>query len=168
MYGLPKIHKKDVPFRPILSMTGSAQHQLATWLTSVLQPVLSLYSSYCIQDSFSFVDAIRSSNLQPASTFMCSFDISSLFTNVPLAETIQICADSLCNFLPTPPTFPRNVFVELMELATCSVDFSFNNIMHRQIDGVAMGSPLGPCLANIFVGFYESKLFQTTYVLPLR
>ena len=168
MYGLPKIHKKDVPFRPILSMTGSAQHQLATWLTSVLQPVLSLYSSYCIQDSFSFVDAIRSSNLQPASTFMCSFDISSLFTNVPLAETIQICADSLYNFLPTPTTFPRNVFVELMELATCSVDFSFNNIMHRQIDGVAMGSPLGPCLANIFVGFYESKLFQTIYVLPLR
>ena len=98
MYGLPKIHKKDVPFRPILSMTGSAQHQLATWLTSILQPVLSLYSSYCIQDSFSFVDAIRSSNLQPASTFMCSFDISSLFTNVPLAETIQICADSLYNF----------------------------------------------------------------------
>ena len=37
MYGLPKIHKKDVPFRPILSMTGSAQHQLGTWLTSVLQ-----------------------------------------------------------------------------------------------------------------------------------
>ena len=168
MYGLPKIHKKDVPFRPILSMTGSAQHQLATWLTSVLQPVLFLYSSYCIQDSFSFVNAIRSSNLQPASTFMCSFDISSLFTNVPLAETIQICADSLYNFLPTPPTFPRNVFVELMELATCSVDFSFINIMHRQIDGVAMGSPLGPCLANIFVGFYKSKLFQTTYVLPLR
>ena len=47
--------------------------------------------------------------------------------------------------------------VELMEPATCSVDFSFNNIMHRQIDGVAMGFPLGPCLANIFVGFYESK-----------
>ena len=156
MYGLPKIHKKDVPFRPNLSLTGSPQHQLATWLTSLLQLVLSLYSSYCIQYSFSFVDAIRSSNLQPASTFMCSFDISSLFTNVPLAETIQICADSLYNFFPTPPTFPRNVFVELMELATCSVDFSFNNIMHRQIDGVAMGSPLGPCLANIFVGFYES------------
>ena len=43
-------------------------------------------------------------------------------------------------------------------MVTSSVEFSFNDIMHRQIDGVAMGSPL----ANIFVGYYESKLFQTT------
>ena len=41
MYGLPKTHKKDVPLCPILSMVGSSQHQLAKWLTSVLDPVLS-------------------------------------------------------------------------------------------------------------------------------
>ena len=47
-----------------------------------------------------------------------------------------------------------------MQTATSSVEFSFNNIMHRQIDGVAMGSPLGPSLANIFVGYYEALLFK--------
>ena len=49
-----------------------------------------------------------------------------------------------------------------MEMATCSVEFSFNDIMHRQIDGLALESPLGPSLANIFVSYYKSKLFQTT------
>ena len=53
----------------------------------------------------------------------------------------------------------KNVFVELMNITTTSVKFSFNNKMYKQIDGVAMGSPLGPALANIFVGYQEEKLF---------
>ena len=45
-------------------------------------------------------------------------------------------------------------------MATSLVEFSFNYVMHRQFDGVAMGSPLSPALANIFVGYYEAKLFK--------
>ena len=46
-----------------------------------------------------------------------------------------------------------------MNNATTSVEFSFNNKMYKQFDGVAMGSPRGPALANIFVGYQEEKLF---------
>ena len=45
-------------------------------------------------------------------------------------------------------------------MATSSVKFSFNNIMDRQIDGIAMGSPLDPSLANIFVRYYKALLFK--------
>ena len=93
-------------------------------------------------------------------SILCSFDICSLFTNVPLAETIEICTKTLYDgHLPTPVIL-KHVFIELMKTATTSVEFSFNNIMYRQIDGVAMGSPLGPALENIFVGYNESKLFN--------
>ena len=61
---------------------------------------------------------------------------------------------------------PKDVFVELMKTATSSVEFSFNNTMYKQTDGVAMGSPLGPALANIFVGYYEEKLFSQTQKPP--
>ena len=89
-----------------------------------------------------------------------SFDIYSLFTNVPITETIEICTKTIYDgHLPTP-VLPKHVFIELIKTATTSVEFSFNNIMYKQIDGVAMGSPLGPALANIFVGYYESKLFN--------
>ena len=57
-----------------------------------------------------------------------------------------------------------------MQTATSSVEFSFNNIMHRQIDVIAMGSPLGPSLANIFCFFCFAfqKSQQTSDVLSIR
>ena len=90
---------------------------------------------------------------------MCSFDISSLFTNISLGETIEICADSLYESNLTPPIMDKDAFMELMNIATTSVEFSFNNKRYKQIDGVPMGSPLGPALANIFVEYQEEKLF---------
>ena len=112
-----------------------------------------------MRDSFTFADAshsLKDSN----NLLMCSFDISSLFTNVPLEETINICADALyCDDSDPQPFISKAVFIELMKSATSGVEFSFNDIIYNQTDGVAMGSPLGPALVNIFVGFYEEKLF---------
>ena len=76
---------------------------------------------------------------------MCFFDISSLLTNVPLEETINICADALCcNDSDAQPFISKAVLIELMKSAIFGVEFSFNDIMYKQTDGVAMGSPLGP------------------------
>ena len=58
------------------------------------------------------------------------------------------------------PPFPKDTFREMMLIATRGVEFSFNNQMYKQLDGVAMGSPLGPALANIFVSFHERRLFN--------
>ena len=151
MYGLPKIHKQIVPLRPNVSITGSAQHQLVQWLTSVIDPVLSLYFAHCISDSFTFAHKIRTFDFLP-SVFLCSYDICSLFSNVPLTETIEICADALYNGELTPPHFPRAIFDELMQTATSSVEFGFNNIMHRQIDGVARA----PLLVHLLLTFLSA------------
>ena len=97
---------------------------------------------------------------------MRSLDLCSLYINVTLEKTIEICSDVLFRSSLPKPTFPESVFKHLMNFATSSVEFSFNNIMYRQIDGVSMGSSLGPTLANIFVGFCEANLF-TKIVLSL-
>ena len=47
-----------------------------------------------------------------------------------------------------------------MKFATTSVEFSFDNIMYRQVDGISMVLVLGPSMAGIFVGFHEVDLFS--------
>ena len=59
-----------------------------------------------------------------------------------------------------PPPLSKDAFYELMIMATKGVEFSFGKTMFKQVDGVAMGSPLGPVLANIFVGYHETIFFN--------
>ena len=150
MYGLPKTHKEGTPFRPILSETGSSHYELGKWLASLLQPELERFLSHYISDSFAFTKTMQNLDIDP-NVFVCSFDVSSLFANVPLDKTIKICSKALYDESDSQPVIPKNVFLELMKSATSSVEFSFNNTMYKQTDRVAMGSPLGPALANIFV-----------------
>ena len=97
IYGFPKVHKpQPIPLRPILSMIGSAQHQVANWLAEILQPVLDKYALHVVKDSFEFADLIRDHPTnEQTETSMCSFDVVSLFTNVPIDETIDICLNAL-------------------------------------------------------------------------
>ena len=163
LYGVPKIHKKDVPLRPILSMINAPQHEMAKWLAELLKPVLKKYSAHATKDTFEFVDDVREFGQQQAensgSLFLCSFDVVSLFTNVPLKETIDICIQSLYHDDEiSAPQIPQDLFKKLLFKATSDVQFSFNGNMYAQRDGVAMGSPLGPVLANIFVGYFENTI----------
>jgi len=87
---------------------------------------------------------------------MCSFDVCLLFKNVPLDETIQICLDKVYA-LPNSPAIPRPTLKKLLEFATKKSHFILDGRYYDQIDGVAMGSPLGLVLANIFMCHFEEK-----------
>ena len=114
---------------------------------------------------YTFANFIRNCILEPAKSFLCSFDISSLFTNVPLDETIEICANALYRGHLDCPPLPEDTFRELMLIATRGVEFSFNNQMHKQLDGVAMGSPLGRIPKYIWVD--KCKEFHNKHLQDL-
>ena len=58
---------------------------------------------------------------------MASLDVDSLFTNIPLEETIDICIDSLYNDDENTPNIPKDVFRNLLNVATKESLFMFNN-----------------------------------------
>ena len=80
--------------------------------------------------------------------FLVSYDVTALFTNVPLDETIHILADKAFKDNWLNKTYNINIskddLIELLSVATKNQLFQFNGNLYEQIDGVAMGSPLGP------------------------
>ena len=92
---------------------------------------------------------------------MASFDVSSLFTNVPLDECIDLCVDLVfedCDtFIFKDCKFNRDHFRKLLSFAVRDNHFVFNGQLYDQLDGVAMGSPLGPSMASIFMCALEQK-----------
>ena len=88
---------------------------------------------------------------------MPSLNVDSLFTNIPQDETIDISIDSLHNNNKNSPKVPWDILRDLLNVATKESFLMFNNKFYKQIDGMAMGSPLGPALANIFMCSFENK-----------
>ena len=86
---------------------------------------------------------------------MVSFDVQSLFTNIPLDESIQLAIEYIISNTSTKLTTKE--LEDLFYTATSQSHFSFKGCYYDQIDGVAMGSPLAPVLAILFMGHHEKK-----------
>ena len=107
-----------------------------------------------VKNSSEFVQKLRS--LTDANNYyMVSFDVENLYTNVPLRETIGICLDKLFTNSPTVLGLTRKVFKTMLELCVMFSFFIFNGKFYSQIDGLGMGLPLAPTLANLFLSHLE-------------
>ena len=89
---------------------------------------------------------------------MISFDVSSLYTNVPVEEAVDICADLLYSGKHPKPPVDKKTFKELVRLCTCDVLMKIHNGFYRQIDGLAMGSPSAPLLANGWLSKFDPNI----------
>ena len=157
IYGTPKMHKfsssDSFPkLRPIVLSIGTFNYNLACFLCDLLSPLVP--NDYSCKDTFSFVSQIKKANL--CKKFLVSYDVTSLFTNIPLQETIDIAINLIFNHNPNV-NITRKKLKKLFLFATSQTHFIFNSKFYNQIDGVAMGSPLARALAKIFMGFHESN-----------
>ena len=108
-------------------MIGSPQIDLAKFLVKTLAPVLHKFSNYSLKDSFQFIEKI---SLIPRSkvksSYMISYDIKSLFTNIPVVEVIEICLKVLYHSDLKHPQMPEFVCKEMLHMAVLGVEFSFD------------------------------------------
>ena len=161
-HGMPKIHKTytDIPlFRSIdVDTTTTPHYNVGKFLSSLLNPLT--INAYHLTDSFEAVSAIKAipQNLFEEGFRFVSFDIESLFTNVPLKRTLSLVLKRVFTDGLIDTTLSKRTLKKLLLDACTKTVFSFDNTLYEQIDGVSMGSCLAPVLANIILTEFENLL----------
>ena len=118
--------------RPILSATGTYNYALAKWLDEKLKPLS--VNRYTISDTFSFAEEIKNLVIDQ-NDILVSFDITSLFTNVPLQETIETIAEKAFVDNWFNVTHSLNItkpdLVQLLEVVTMNQLFQFDGKLYE-------------------------------------
>ena len=134
-YGLPKIHKPDVPLRPITSSLGSSMYELSKHLVPTISPLQN--NRYSVQNSRAFAERIQEQTLEPNEIFV-SFDVASLFTCIPTHLALRITSERLQYYS------------------------TLHGTHFQQIFGCPMGPPVSAILANLVIEHIEERALTTT------
>ena len=153
LYGLTKVHKKETPLRPVLSIPGSCYHKLNKFLTPFFQKIEGANRETNTNDARKTLEQIKLDKDEQ----ILSLDIKSLDTNVPVKEAGNI-ALQLLYARDDKPDIPRTTMKRLLKLAVTNVHFKCNENCYCQKDGLAMGASLAVILANLWMKLWEPQL----------
>ena len=167
LYGLPKLHKKNNPIRPILSSRGYVTYGVAKELAKILKP-LTGNTIHHVSSSSEFTDDIKKYKLDKGECII-SYEVSALFTSIPVTSALPIIKNKLEQdkelYKRTPMSI--NNILGLLEFYLCNTYFLFQGHFYEQIKGAAMGSPVSPVVANLYVEYFENRAL-TSAVNPSR
>ena len=152
-YGLPKIHKPGTPLRPIVSSCGSVTYGVAKELAKILKPLVGK-SPYHINSTQEFVEQVKHIILAPGEC-LSSYDVSTLFTSVPVDPAINIIKDLLekDHTLKERTVLAVGDIILLLEFCLKNTYFSFQDQFYEQVEGAAMSFPVSPIVANLYMEY---------------
>ena len=171
-HGLLKTYKpfEHLPkLRSINDTTNTPYYGISKFLSNRMNPLRE--NQYGVKDSFTVANRIRKELFDQGYRFV-SLDLESLFTSVPLVKTININLDQIYNKKLLKTNIKKQTMKKLLNNCCPKNAFSFNNTIDGQIDGVSMGSCLGPVLPNIIMTELETvivdKLFAANLLFHMR
>lgn len=166
-YGIPKVHKKDIPLRPIVSQINGPSYGLNKYVDKLLY-VAEKRIPFLIQDTPSFLRIIEANKYISPNSYLVTMDVVSLYTNIPLQECIEfVCEmyEETLNFWSFYDTglipIPVNDLKMAIHLILSNCTFSFNNLLFKQKFGTTMGAASSVKLANIFMYKWLQKYLHS-------
>ena len=119
-------------------------------------------SKHHIQNTIDFVQQIKEVKLKEDES-MVSYDVTALFTSVPIPPVLKIIEEKLKEDKDLPRRTSMNTrhITQLFEFCLRSTSFVFQEQHYEQVEGAAMGSPLSPIVANIYMEHFETRALET-------
>lgn len=164
IYGAVKTHKTNKPLRPIISMRGTTTYDTSKYLADILRRSITNHE-YTIINSNDLVEKLKQIRI-PDGYILTSFDVVSMFTNIPLDHTLKLI-DEKWNSIAVHTTIKKASFLELIKLLFNNCYFTYKQVTYQQIRGLPMGSSISPVLADLVL----NELIITTvekldYTIP--
>ena len=165
-YGLPKVHKENTPLRPIVSSIGSVSYGVSKELARIIKPLVGS-TEHHVNNSKEFIEEIKKIKLEEGEC-ITSYDVSALFTSIPIPSALDIINNKLQEDtdLHNRTNMTTHNIIELLDFSLNNTYFTFQGVFYQQTKGAAMGSPVSPIVANIFMEAFESRALSTSIHPP--
>ena len=161
-YGLPKIHKEGIPLRPIVSSIGVVSYETSKDLARILKPLVGKSPHY-VHNTQDFIEQIKDIKLKEDQCIV-SYDVKALFTSVPIQpalNTIQNLLEEDKDLHQRTTMSVKNI-ITLLEFCLKNTYFTFQGKYLEQQEGAAMGSPISPIVANLYMEGFETKAISSS------
>ena len=134
---------------------------MAKELAKILKPLVGK-SPHHITSTQDFVEQAKQIILEPGDC-LSSYDVSALFTSVPIDPALNIIKDLLekDNTLQERTVMEVRDIILLLEFCLKNTYFSFQDQFYEQVEGATMGSPVSPIVANLYMEYLEQKALST-------
>lgn len=156
-YLLPKIHKANIPGRPIVSNISCPTYQISKFLSGILQPIAQKCPSY-IKDTTHLLQKIEEFTFENEheNNMLFTMDVKGLYTNIPNKDGLEAMKYYLEQEDSLPA--PKTCILRLAELVLTLNCFEFNGEFYKQISGTMMGTPFAVNYSNLAMSFQEKKI----------
>ena len=152
---------KRNPLRLIVSSRGSVTYGVAKVIARALKPLVGKFPHH-IQSTIDFVSRNREVTLLPGEC-LNSYDVSTLFTSGPIDLALKIIKDisEQNDTLWDRSVLPVQNISELLGFCLHNTYFSLQNKFYEQVEGVAIGSPVSPTVANLYMEHFEREALRS-------
>jgi len=157
-YIMPKLHKNPVKGRPIVASHSWSTWPLSKWVANRINAYAAAQDTV-LTDTNALIELLRGIEFSEDDDIRLSTaDVESLYTSIPIPDALEALEERL-RACGVDDAFLR-ITVDAVGFVLRNNFFEFNGNVYHQRKGLAMGTPLAPPVANLFLASHEARVMR--------